>query len=46
MLKLKKQFREVSLKRVQDPEIWIEEFKDLHIKLERMWPLELLRISL
>jgi hypothetical protein len=36
MVKLKKQFRELSLKKVQDPEVWITELEDLCVKLENM----------
>jgi hypothetical protein len=36
MVKLEKQFREVSLKKGQDPEVWITEFEDLCVKLENM----------
>jgi hypothetical protein len=36
MVKLEKQFRELSLKKGQDPEVWITELEDLCIKLESM----------
>jgi hypothetical protein len=36
MMKLEKQFRELSLKKRQNPEIWIAELEDLCIKLEYM----------
>jgi hypothetical protein len=36
MVKLEKQFRELSLKKGQDPEIWITELEDLCFKLENM----------
>jgi hypothetical protein len=36
MVKLEKQFRELSLKKGQDPEIWIKESEDLHFKLENI----------
>jgi hypothetical protein len=35
-MKLEKQFRELSLKKRQNPEIWIAELEDLCIKLEYM----------
>jgi hypothetical protein len=34
--KLEKQFRELSLKKGQDPEIWITESEDLRVRLEAM----------
>jgi hypothetical protein len=36
MVKLEKQFRELSLKKGQDPEVWITELEDLRIKVENM----------
>jgi hypothetical protein len=36
MVKLEKQFRELSLNKGQDPEIWIKELEDLCVKLENM----------
>jgi hypothetical protein len=36
MVKLEKQFRELSLKIGQDPEVWITELEDLRVKLENM----------
>jgi hypothetical protein len=36
MVKLEKQFRELSLKKGQDPEVWIIELEDLRVKLENM----------
>jgi hypothetical protein len=36
MLKLEEKFRELSLKKGQDPEVWITELEDLCIKLENM----------
>jgi hypothetical protein len=36
MVKLEKQFKELSLKKGQDPEIWITELENLHVKLENM----------
>jgi hypothetical protein len=36
MVKLEKQFRELSLKKGQDPEIWITELEDLCVKLENI----------
>jgi hypothetical protein len=36
MVKLEKQFRELSLKKGQDPEVWITELEDLCFKLENM----------
>jgi hypothetical protein len=36
MVKLEKQFRELTLKKGQDPEVWITELEDLCIKLEKM----------
>jgi hypothetical protein len=36
MVKLEKQFRELSSKKGQDPEIWITELEDLGFKLENM----------
>jgi hypothetical protein len=36
MVKLVKQFREFSLKKGQDPEVWITELEDLRVKLENM----------
>jgi hypothetical protein len=36
MVKLEKQFRELSLKKGQDPEVWITALEDLCIKLENM----------
>jgi hypothetical protein len=35
-VKLEKQFRELSLKKGQDPEIWIMELEDLQVRLETM----------
>jgi hypothetical protein len=45
MVKLEKQFRQLSLKNGQDPEVWITELEDLRIKLENM-ALALLIMSL
>jgi hypothetical protein len=36
MLELEKQFRDLLLKRGQDPEVWITELEDLCVKLENM----------
>jgi hypothetical protein len=36
MVKLEKQFRQLSLKKGQDPEVWITESEDLCMKLENM----------
>jgi hypothetical protein len=36
MVKLEKQFRELSLKKGQDPEVWITELEDLCVTLENM----------
>jgi hypothetical protein len=36
MVKLEKQFRELSLKKGQDSEVWITELEDLCIKIENM----------
>jgi hypothetical protein len=36
MVKLEKQFRELSLKKDQNPEVWITELEDLCIKLKNM----------
>ena len=36
MVKLEKQFRELSLKKGQDPEVWITELEDLRVRLEVM----------
>jgi hypothetical protein len=36
MVKLENQFRELSLKTSQDPEVWITELEDLRVKLENM----------
>jgi gag-polypeptide of LTR copia-type len=36
LVKLEKQFRELSLKKGQDPETWIKELEDLHARLETM----------
>ena len=36
LVKLEKQFRELSLKKGQDPEIWIMELEDLRVRLETM----------
>jgi gag-polypeptide of LTR copia-type len=36
LVKLEKQFRELSLKKGQDPEIWIMEFENLRVRLETM----------
>jgi hypothetical protein len=36
MVKLEKQFRELSLKNGQDPEFWITESEDLRVQLENM----------
>jgi hypothetical protein len=36
MVKLEEQFRELSLKKGQDPEVWITALEDLCIKLENM----------
>ena len=34
LVKLEKQFRELSLKKVQDPETWITELEDLSVRIE------------
>jgi hypothetical protein len=36
MVKPEKQFRELSLEKGQDPEIWITELEDIYVKLENM----------
>jgi hypothetical protein len=36
MVKLEKQFRELSLKKGKDPEVWITELENLCVKLENM----------
>jgi hypothetical protein len=36
MVKLEKQFRELSLKKGQDSEVWITALEDLRVKLENM----------
>jgi hypothetical protein len=36
MMKLEKQFRELSLKKGQDPEVWITELEHLRVMLENM----------
>jgi hypothetical protein len=36
LVKLEKQFRELSLKKGQDPEIWIMELEDPQVRLEAM----------
>jgi hypothetical protein len=36
MVKLEKQFRELSLKKGQDLDVWITESEDLCVKLENM----------
>jgi hypothetical protein len=36
LVKLEKQFRELSLKKGQDPEIWITQLEDLRVRLEAM----------
>jgi hypothetical protein len=36
MVKLEKQFRKLSLKKGQDPKVWITELEDLCIKLENL----------
>jgi hypothetical protein len=36
MVKLEKQFRELSLKKCQDPEVWITKLEDLCVKLKNM----------
>jgi hypothetical protein len=36
MVKLEKQFRELSLKKGQDSEVWITKLEDLRVKLENM----------
>jgi hypothetical protein len=36
MVKLDKQFRESSLKKGEDPEVWITELKDISVRLEEM----------
>jgi hypothetical protein len=33
-VKLEKQFRELSLKKGEDPEVWITELEDLRVRLE------------
>jgi hypothetical protein len=35
-VKLEKQFRELSLKKGEDPEVWITELEDLRVRLEAM----------
>jgi len=36
LVELEKQFRELSLKKGQDPEVWITELEDLYVRLETM----------
>jgi hypothetical protein len=36
MVKLNKQFRDLSLKKGQDPQVWITELEDFHIRLDGM----------
>jgi gag-polypeptide of LTR copia-type len=36
LVKLEKQFRDLSLKKGQDPETWITELGDLRVRLETM----------
>ena len=36
LVKLEKQFRELSLKKGEDPEVWITELEDLPVRLEAM----------
>jgi hypothetical protein len=36
MVNLEKQFRELSSKKGQDPDVWITEIEVLHVKLENM----------
>jgi gag-polypeptide of LTR copia-type len=36
MVKLDKQFRELTLKKGQDPEVWITEFEDICVRLDAM----------
>jgi gag-polypeptide of LTR copia-type len=36
MVKLDKQFRELTLKKGQDPEVWITEFEDIRFRLDAM----------
>jgi gag-polypeptide of LTR copia-type len=36
MFKLDKQFREFSLKKSQDPEVWITELEDIFVRLDDM----------
>jgi hypothetical protein len=36
LVKLEKQFRQYSLKKVQDPTIWITEFEDDQMRLEEL----------
>ncbi len=36
MVKLDKQFRELTLKKGQDPEIWITELEDIPVRLDDM----------
>jgi gag-polypeptide of LTR copia-type len=36
VVKLEKQFRELSLKKGEDPEVWITELEDLRVRLEAM----------
>ena len=36
LVKLEKQFRELSLRKGQDPEIWITDLEDLRVRLEAM----------
>jgi hypothetical protein len=36
IVKLEKHSRKLSLKKGQDPEVWITELEDLHVKLENM----------
>ena len=35
-MKLEKQFRELSLKKDEDPEVWITQLEDLRVRLEAM----------
>jgi hypothetical protein len=36
MIKLEKQFKGLSLKKGEDPEVWITELEDLRMRLEYM----------
>jgi gag-polypeptide of LTR copia-type len=36
IVKLDKQFRELTLKKGQDPEVWITELEDIRVRLDDM----------